>query len=159
MPSVSTRSPWPFIGVALLVAAGSLFVSALLFVNSSAHTDAAIRAYSRRKADVVDQRSRARAIAVCERGNVTRAYLLLRAQEFVKTDTAGPSYTTKVSPVVLSILDCGLTERNAGLSVPLAKSVQARYLWLFARQRVGLVQHGRIVGSLPFAVYFAAPLS
>ena len=139
---------------ALILASVSLLATALLFVQAAARTDTAIRAYAEHRAQVVNDQSRERAIDVCNRSNAPRAYLRLRAREFVKTDALTQSYTTRISPWVLSILNCEQTVAAHGLPIPLSHAVQAAYLRMFANGIVANVVDGRIAGGRTFAQYF-----
>lgn len=102
-----------------------------------------------------DRKSQARSIATCHRGNPTRAYLRIRAQEFTKTTTLQLSYTTKVSKFITAILDCEATVENKGEPVPLSKPIERRYIKLFKRRLVPITNGDSIIASIPFGVYFS----
>jgi hypothetical protein len=71
-------------------------------------------------------------VAACARGNVLKAYLLLRAREFKRTDRGQPSSTTHLAPELFPLLDC-----RAEPPRPMARASQAKYL----RDLPALVDH------------------
>jgi len=95
-----------------------------------------------------------RSIHTCRRGNPGRAYLRLRADEFIKTSFKRPSYTTKVSPEVWQILDCKDTVAQHR-SIPLRPDLQQQYLRDFRKGFVDKTRGQAIVGRTPMAVYYA----
>lgn len=80
--------------------------------------------------------------ATC-RGNLLRGYLLLRAREFVMTDQAGASRTTKLAPKLFPILNCET-------ALPLAEEEQRTYLGLLKRGLMPTLLDGEVVGYTGF---------
>lgn len=59
--------------------------------------------------DQVGETTRKQSVAGCDRNQVPRGYLQLRAQEFVQTDGGNRSTTTELAPDYFRIVNCGAT--------------------------------------------------
>lgn len=144
-------------GVAFVVGGVMSYITTKVTASNTTKT-AKIEAekYTNRLAAANNEASSQRSVNSCRRSNPARAYLLLRAGEFTKTSFRKPSYTTKISPQVLAILNCAATVRNDGVPVELPKTVQDRYLELFSKRLVPTTRENKIIGVVPFKVYFSA---
>jgi len=108
-----------------------------------------------RSTDKLNRTAERVAVAQCDRTNVLRAYLRVRADESTGTlkpsRKAKPSPTTLAAPWVLPILDCPGTYRNRGVSVRLRAPVEKQYTRIVIDTlRLPIVKRGRIVRAVPF---------
>jgi hypothetical protein len=92
-----------------------------------------------------DRRFHAYQLASCDRGNVTRAYLRLRAQEFRQTDLNAQSFTTREAPVLFPILSCDLAVQ--GINGVLTHAEEMRAIDIVRHRRQPVIVKGIVVGS------------
>ena len=78
----------------------------------------------------------------CDRGNLVRGYLLLRAREFQQADDRTGARTTELAPDVFPVLDC-----FARHPVTLSAAAQEEYLRVLNAGRWPVVRRGRVIAT------------
>lgn len=78
--------------------------------------------------------------ASCERGNMVRGYLLLRAREFKQADDRTAARTTELAPTLFPVLDCSAQR-------PLTLAAAEDYLATLLAGREPIIRGGFVVGS------------
>jgi hypothetical protein len=90
-------------------------------------------------ADSAAETGRTAAIAGCNRNQVPRGYLQLRADEFVKTDSGEPSETTALAADYFRIVNCTDTFKtdNAGGTIFLSEPLEDCFIELLRSKGFG----------------------